>query len=136
MITISNFIAGVSSWFEVVRSHRHRLIFNFSAHLETFAAKFSAVGLIDIDSLTNACNTKQPEGDRAKALLDDILGKIESEKKWFDTLVSVMRKIPELGPLADELEMAQKLEEDRSTREVLVIRPAPPQGCLTAYYKY
>ena len=61
-------------------------------------------------------------------MLDDILGKIESEKKWFDTLVSVMRKIPELGPLADELEMAQKLEEDRSTRDVLVIRPPPPRG--------
>lgn len=106
--------------------HYYRLADGFQEVLEKIAAKLLAVRLIDIDSLKSSTNTSQPESDRSESLVGTIMSKIGSDKKMFDQLVAVMSEIPELQYLANSLKRALKVEEERSTRAVLVIQPLSP----------
>lgn len=115
----------------MVKGRYRRLIINFSGVLDKIAANSNNLGLMDIDS-ESINNIKQPKYDRAKALLDSILEAMKSGKKWFDALIKVMRGIPELNKLADELEEELAIEEDSysKTRSVFVINPPPSASSL------
>lgn len=125
--------AAALSESKVVREHYYSLVFAFSEVLGTLAARLLLKGLVDEDILARAVDSSsQSEDERAEALLEAILSRLESaaadkeeRERWFEVLVAEMHQVPELSPHASKLETALRAKEDSYTRSVFVIQPPP-----------
>ena len=104
-----------------VKKHQYRLVESVIPQLEAVAAKLYDQNLINQDAVTAAGDTLVPVEDRAIALIEAVIDKIGSERKLFDILISVMRRIRPLATLADELTEAMKIRS--SPTSVLTVRP-------------
>ena len=107
----------------IVEAHYNRLVQGFRPLVGSLAARCFAEKLIDMDSASAASANTQPEEDKTRALLAAILDKIRTDGDQFEVLVRVMREFADLATLADDVEAALKIEEESSTRNVIVIRP-------------
>ena len=107
----------------IVGAHYNRLVQGFRPLVGSLAARCFAEKLIDMDSASAASANTQPEEDKTRALLAAVLDKIRTDGDQFELLVRIMCEFAELVSLAEDLEAALKIEEESSTRSVIVIRP-------------
>ena len=107
----------------IVSAHYNRLLQAFRPLVRGLTARYFTEELIDVGSASAASSNIQPEEDKTRALLAAILGKIRTDGDQFEVLVRVMREFPKLVSLADDMEAALKIEEESSTRNVIVIQP-------------
>ena len=97
--------------YRVVRGYFYPLVLTIEPVLSKLEKKLFAKALIDNVDLDNAGDARQLVHERARALLDKILKKIELEPKNFEVFVNILR---DFSDIAYDLDSQLKKEEECS----------------------
>ena len=92
--------------YEALQTRFDRLVTAVKADVGVVARKAFSAKLISANNLSAAGNLTRDEDDRASALLQQILNKVEENSSNFDTFVAILKAVPVLKDLADELNKA------------------------------
>ena len=120
--------------YKVIRGHFYPLVLNFQQVLPQLAAKSFGEELISNQDF-NSATSNQPSFERATALLNCILARIEFDQNWCDVLLSILNEFAELKDIKNEVEIALNKEEESSgtlargvTRTKCKRKPSLPIG--------